>query len=55
MAVVDEDSGIQFLQSQDVLLRDNLHRGSIYCLAFSPDSSIIATGKRDSADRSIIR
>ncbi|CAN0109447.1 unnamed protein product, partial [Laminaria digitata] len=32
--------------SQDVLLRDNLHRGSIYCLAFSPDSSIIATGKQ---------
>lgn len=43
--VMDSDSGIQVWSSKEVLKRDNLHRGSIYCLAFSPDSSLLATGE----------
>ncbi|CAN0232015.1 unnamed protein product, partial [Hapterophycus canaliculatus] len=32
--------------SEEVVRRENLHRGSIYCLAFSPDSSLLATGEQ---------
>lgn len=44
-AVVDEKGGLRVLPSREVLRRDALHRGSIYCLGFSPDSSLIATGE----------
>lgn len=40
-----ERDGLQAWSSEEVLRRDNLHRGSIYCLAFSPDSTVLATGE----------
>lgn len=40
-----DGGGLQMWQPEEVLRRDNLHRGSIYCLAFSPDSTLLATGE----------
>ncbi|CAN0561621.1 unnamed protein product, partial [Ectocarpus sp. 12 AP-2014] len=33
--------------STEVIRRENHHLGSIFCLGFSPDSSLLATGSND--------
>lgn len=43
---VNGEGGLPMWSSEEVLRRDNLHRGSIYCLAFSPDSALLATGEQ---------
>ncbi|CAN0165344.1 unnamed protein product [Scytosiphon promiscuus] len=49
--MANSDSGLKVWSSEEVVRRENLHRGSIYCLAFSPDSSLLATGSNDKTVR----
>ncbi|CAN0418638.1 unnamed protein product, partial [Ectocarpus sp. 8 AP-2014] len=44
---MDSDSPVQEWPSTEVIRRENHHLGSIFCLGFSPDSSLLATGSND--------
>lgn len=43
--ILGEIGGMRAFEAQTVLRSDDHHKASIYCLAFSPDSALIATGE----------